>query len=255
MLAGAVLREYRQVEYPDGNLTPKGWKPDYTIGRTMLSVDLGIRSPAALLWVEDLALGAWVVTREWTPDQVSISDLCQLLLRTTAPRRLATQGKIPIDKVVIDPAGHARSSQTGHADADVWAMAYPVGYGLRPAWERNPSRRGVVEGITRLAISLETRRVLFASDMIMSGMSADPKARTLARSLTGYRWDSRNPTVPMKDGIHDHQIDALRYGHREVMWDNRPRAAVPSEQQPEAPRSGRARPPAQIDPAMGLDSR
>lgn len=227
IMEGAVLKEYRQAPYPQGNLTPDGWKPNYAQNRTMLSVDLGIRSPHALLWVEDVELGAWVVVKEWAPDHVSISELCQMILKDAVPRKgLIAPNKAPIDKIVIDPAGIARTAQTGHADADVWAMNPPIGFGLRPSWERDPTRRGVVEGLTRMAISLESRKLLFAQDLIASGMRVDAKKRSLAKALVNYKWDDKNQSRPLKDGFNDHAIDALNYGHREVLWDGKPKQPI-----------------------------
>ena len=223
VLEGAIFKEYRQTAYPDGNIAPADWAPDYANSRTVLAADLGIRHPAVLLAVEDVRLGAWVVTKEWMPDQITITELCQLLLKDTVPRNPnISHGppgtRIPVDQIIIDPAGAARSGQTGNADADVWAMLPPIGYGLRPTWERDQTRRGVVDGITRVCLNLERRSLLFTGDLIARGMAVAAKKRSLAKSLVGYRWDDKNKARPMKDGFFDHAADALNYLNRHVMW-------------------------------------
>ena len=55
-------------------------------------------------------------------------------------------------------------------------------------------------------------------EMVGDSSGSTATKRTLARALTGYRWDERAPGRPAKDGTHDHHADTLRYAVREVLW-------------------------------------
>lgn len=192
---------------------------DYAHQRTMLAMDFGLRHPCALLLVE-LAKGRWHVTREWAPDDETLPDFLVRLAVELVPRRLWQPGsqRIPLDAIVADPAGAARSAQTGIADLDLVALAPPKGLGILPRVERDPERRDIVSGCTRVNLALERGALTVERAMYDAGLRAPATKRTLARALTGYRWDERQPGRPAKDGTHDHHADTLRYAVREVLW-------------------------------------
>jgi len=187
--------------------------------RTMLALDFGIRHPCALLLVE-LTRGRWHVLREWAPDDETLPDFLARLGAELVPRRLWTAGSrhLPVDSIVADPAGAARSAQTGVADLDLVALAPPRGLGILPRVERDPERRDIVSGCTRVNLALERGALTVDRTLYDSGLRAPASRRTLARAMTGYRWDERAPGRPSKDGTHDHHADCLRYAVREVLW-------------------------------------
>jgi hypothetical protein len=192
---------------------------DYGQHRVMLAMDFGLRHPCALLLVE-LGKGRWHITREWAPDDETLPDFMTRLAVELVPRRLWQQGsqRIPIDSIVADPAGAARSAQTGIADLDLVALAPPRGLGILPRVERDPERRDIVSGCTRVNLALERGALTVERSMYEAGLRAPANKRTLARAMTGYRWDERQPGRPSKDGTHDHHADTLRYAVREVLW-------------------------------------
>lgn len=220
---GQALYAYSSKDYADGGNVLRGHPIDYRHMRTMLALDLGYRSPAALLFVEVMR-GVWCITREWAPDRTTLPDLCEVLARDTCPRRDWAPGdrRAPIDELVVDPAGDAMNAQTGHPDLDLLARQQPSGMGLYPIIETEQDRRSVAGGVTRLNLALEKRLLLVSGKLVDAGQSAPEDHRTLIRAIQGYAWDPRNPAKPKKDGKWDHHIDAMRYGQRRVLWDALP---------------------------------
>ena len=210
--------------------------PDYSTQRTMLSLDFGLRHPACILLVER-SRGAWVAVREWAPDDETLPDLLARLSLDVVARRhwQESDKRTPLDVVVCDPAGAARSAQTGIADLDVIARHAPHGLGMVPRIERDPERRDIVAGCTRVNLALERGALTIERTLYDAGLRAPAARRTLARAMTGYRWDARQPGRPAKDGHHDHHADALRYAVREVLW------TLPDPGRPAAQRPQRAR--------------
>jgi hypothetical protein len=187
--------------------------------RCLLAMDFGLRHPAVLALAET-GRNRWCVVREWAPDDEALPDLLARLAADCVPRRHWTPGdrRIPLDMVVVDPAGAARSAQTGASDLDLVRAAHPQGLGMVPIIERDPARRDIVSGCTRVDLALERGALTVARQLYEAGLRAPAGRRTLARALSGYRWDARQPGRPAKDGTHDHHADALRYAVRHVLW-------------------------------------
>lgn len=228
---GQVLYAFAPESYPTGSLAPSGWRLDPASMRIALSVDFGLRHPAALLFAEDLALGAWVVCREWAPDDCSTPELARMLARDLAGVRL--------DLLYADPAGQARNAQTRMSELDVLGQPAPDGLGRRPVVTMSPERRDILAGCTRLNLALERRRLLVAPDLHAAGLRAPAGKRTLARALSGYRIDERTGQ-PAKDGVHDHAIDAMRYFAQHQLWTHSPvagRIRLGSDDKPQPTRA------------------
>lgn len=230
---GQVLYAFSGRDYPEGNVL-RGHAIDWRHTRTMLVVDLGYRSPAVLLFAE-VWRGTWCVVREWAPERTTLPDLCEMLAADVCPRRDWTPGgpRLPVDELVVDPAGDAMNDQTGHPDLALLARPQPAGLGLYPIVETDRARRLIAPGCQRLNLALERRLLLISGRLYDAGQAAPDTHRTLIRAIQGYAWDPRNPAKPRKDGVHDHHIDALRYGHRRVLWEALPPSAV-SDRMPRA---------------------
>lgn len=235
---GQIVEEYIPRLEPDGVLTD--WTPDYRRARTVLAMDLGLNNPHALLAAEDAERGRWVIMREWysTGRPITLGEFCRRIAADALPRRMAGS-RIPIDEVVTDPAGAAHSAQTGHSDLDLIALAPPDGLGMRPIIETIPERRSVVGSLNRLRLAMERRRIMVHRSLAESG-AADESGRSIHRSLLAYRWDPRGREEPMKDGVSDHAVDALRYLARRVMWHVVEPVEVPRVERPERPSGIRA---------------
>jgi hypothetical protein len=214
---GQIVSEYRAAIWPDGSWVE--WLPNWAKTRTVLGIDPGVNNPHAVLLAEDAELGRWVAVREWysTGRHITIAEFCRRISRDCAPRHRWDGKRIPLDAVVADPAGKAASAHTGASDLDLFAMAQPDGLGMRPNVETIPERRSVVGGLNRMRVAVERGRLLFSAEMMRAGAMA-PDERSLHKSLLAYRWDPRGAEEPMKDGISDHAVDALRYAWRAVAW-------------------------------------
>lgn len=229
---GQIVEEFvPSLEVPGspgegGSLTD--WVPDWEQARTLLAMDLGANNPHALLAAEDVQRGRWVIMREWyrvgrkiSPDGTvtTLGQFAGLINRDTVLRKDWRRGdnRIPIDEVVADPAGAAVNAQSGHSDLEMLAGARPDGLGIRPLVETIPERRSVMGSLNRLRLAIERRRLMFSRAMIEAGQR-ESTGRSLAKSLAGYRWDPRGRDEPLKDDVHDHAVDALRYGCRRVLW-------------------------------------
>ncbi len=216
---GQIVEEYRAGLEPGGSWVD--WTPDWSQTRTLLAMDLGVNNPHAILFAEDTERGRWVVMREWysTGRHLTIAEFCRRINADCCPRRFWKPGDhaIPLDEVVADPAGRSVSAQTGHSDLDLIASARPDGLGLRPIVETIPERRSVLGSLNRMRVAIERGRLMFSRAMMETG-AKDDTSRSLHRSLLGYRWDPRGRDEPLKDDVHDHAVDALRYGARRILW-------------------------------------
>ena len=240
---GGVFREYVAAsESAGGHWTD--WEPTDRKGtRFVLVADLGIRWPHAGLFAEDLGGNRWVCLAEWAPDNATIADLSRAMARQCVPRAQWPQGdaRWPVDQFIIDPAGGEQRLPNGQPQAQLWGMPPPDGFGMYPTWERDAGRRGIVDGCMRVNFALHKRALMFSRRMMEAGMQAPPKVRTLARCMTGYRWDPKNPDSPDKDNFHDHGADMTRYFVRALLWSlkdaaamARPRADTPAPPPPDA---------------------
>lgn len=220
---GQVLSNWRADTFPDGNLVD-GWRPDPSRMVTV-ALDFGLRRPSVLFLQFDPTLDAWVTFRELHPDNTLTPELAARILEVAWPRAWrdhAPPGRLLFDEVICDPAGVARNVQTGISDIDLLAEPPPKGLGIRAFYETEPARRFIPAGVIRLRrlIGYEgRRRLLMTREMWDEGVRAPQKTRSLAKSIQGYRYPDRGGNEPLKDGINDHAIDALRYFAVRHGWD------------------------------------
>lgn len=196
---------------PERNvLRDPAWKPDPANRRVAIVADLGINNPCALVAVEDVERGAWVIVADWEPDDMSTIDFARhLAAKGCAPRDHGSPAW-PLDIVTGDRVGDGRDRQTGVKDFAIFAQAPPDGIGRRPVVSQDPVRRSVAAGIERVNLALERGRILIWGKVYDEGITAPPKQRTLARAMTGYRY-REGTTEPLKDDVNDHAADCLRY--------------------------------------------
>jgi hypothetical protein len=206
--SGAVFAEFRRALAPAGNLIRL---PDRRDRPTWLGLDFGFRRPAAV-WVQELcgpeapdcgaaagpAPPAYVVVDEFVPEDCPID-------RFIAAVRARPY---PLVGAFGDPAGAGRQS-TGDSDIRRFAEA---GICVRVCRDRLRSR--VLYGIQLLqSLVLDgagRRRLLLSAD---AGGSC--RVPTVLAALERYAWPAGRAgpgrEEPVKDGTHDHPIDALRY--------------------------------------------
>lgn len=221
---GAVYSQWRPTRYPDGNITPPGWKYDPAM-RGYLAVDWGRRHPSALVIVEDPVLGADVIAAELNPEGVSIHEFAGLLWRIARPRRDWTAGTYAIDAGVGDKAGQARHEQTVRSNFEALARSHADGgFGLMLtcAYQRFAERVNIANGVRQVRDRIHHdhhgRRLLMTPEAWAASTSGD--GVSFARALQSYVYRPGTDT-PAKNG-QEHPLDALRYFVAEFRWYDEP---------------------------------
>ncbi len=204
--AGQVLDTWRPDPYPLGNIID-GWarRPDH---KTVATIDFGMRKPAVVALAFDAKLDAWVAFDEDAPDNCLTHELVRAILSHGWPLVEAT----------CDPAGGARNAQTGRSDIDLIRRQPPDGLGCPILFETDAQKRDIRAGVIRMRKAIESRRLLITRELWERGMRAPRTQRTLARSILGYRYPDKGGGEPLKDGVNDHFIDALRYFAMRHLW-------------------------------------
>tara|TARA_B100001094_G_scaffold193314_1_gene187228 strand:+ start:24301 stop:25812 length:1512 start_codon:yes stop_codon:yes gene_type:complete len=231
---GAVYNDWLPEVYPYGNIAPQGWTPDPS-QVTHLAVDFGMRSPSGLVITQapELGPGVSVIWKEAAPSQASVFDLATILKKDlrqiNAPpvwpnnRNDAPPGAIPITSIVGDRAGRNRRDDGALSSSiDDLSQAPAVGgLGLRCRYTDDPKRVNVLSGIRilwrQICDNSGTRRLLCSHDLWHYG--GELNDRSFAACITGYRWQpGSGKEVPLKDGMTDHTMDALRYWAINTKW-------------------------------------
>lgn len=181
-------------------------------------MDFGFRAEAVLLLAGVDAEGVVTVIREHAAAGVRVVEHARMLKEWLSEigRERHERGEgdgLPavLTMIGVDPAGRARSDQTGESSIDVLKTE---GFTVR-------SRASRIEaGIALVRARLEPAwsRVSVDRADASSGGRSTPKLRVcrsctrLIECLTRYRYPESNPeaTEPKKDGF-DHACDALRY--------------------------------------------
>lgn len=235
---GAVYAGWEQRPYPDGNLTPLDWTPDRIRGcQTDVALDFGARFPAGLVISRDPDLDAWIIWSEAQPDGtgggIAVVDLCRQLMRGIpsigAPGvwPLHRMHQVPAEglpRVALTGAVGDRSGANTRDDAALSSAIGdvalpPVAGGLGMVMRQGhdtPSgeRRDIIAGVRlvqRLICNGAGRRRLLCWHRLWEWGDA-AEGRTLRKCLLGYRWATGSGgDIPLKDGTHDHAMDALRY--------------------------------------------
>jgi hypothetical protein len=155
---------------------------------TSLAIDFGFANPFVCLWLQTDGAITHVVD-EYVQDQRTIDEhIVELRAR---------QWPSP-SQIACDPAGSGRNEQTGLSSVQQLRRA---GFVVRHRSSR------IVDGVERVRAALRPAAgepTLFVH----------PRCKHLIRSLMAYRYGAvagGASELPVKDGEHDHLIDALRY--------------------------------------------
>jgi hypothetical protein len=151
-----------------------------------LGVDFGFAAPFVCLWILEAPDGSRHVIDEYVQDgRVTHEHVEQIRLRPWGDP----------EALCCDPAGKARNDQTAQSNVDALRAA---GFLVRTR------HSGIVDGVEMIRAALcpaEGEPTLFVH----------PRCVRLIKALHAYRYGERGGEVPLKDGEHDHLIDALRY--------------------------------------------
>ncbi len=156
------------------------------------AIDFGFVNPFVCLWIQTDYEGTVRVIREYQQSRRTITDnAAQIISLTPCPESGVTA-------TFCDPAGNQHSDITGTNCVQE----------LRRAGMRVRScKSGILEGIEKI------RRAM-RDGSGNSRLLIDPSCKSLIKSLETYHYpdSTKAPSeLPVKDGMSDHHIDALRY--------------------------------------------
>lgn len=189
--------------------------PPASAGRAELSlaIDFGFANPFVCLWVRHDDRAVHVIDEYVQPQRTLVEHLSQIQQKDYGT----------VAWVGCDPAGGARSEQTGDS---------PVGVLRRAGYRVRCRRSRVVDGLEAIRVALRPAAgfdppTSGAPTRVAPGSSptappprlfVHPRCVRLIRALQCYRYadPSTDPVtatseLPLKDGEHDHLVDALRY--------------------------------------------
>ena len=152
--------------------------------RTWLAMDFGYVAPFVCLFIRTAADKSTHVFDEYVQDQ-------RMLEEHLVEVRRRFNGEVY--RVACDPAGKQRNDQTSHSNVQL----------LRKQFTVRCRSSQIVDGVEKI------RRALKPAHGGPS-LFIHPRCTRLIRALLSYRYEGQSE-VPMKDGVHDHLIDALRY--------------------------------------------
>ena len=155
------------------------------------SLDFGFVNPFVCLWIQVEPSGIVRVIDEYVRSRATISVHAEVI-----------RGRTPVAEEQVaatfcDPAGAGVNDVTGSsAVRELRALGIPVRY----------RRSGILEGIELI------RRAVCSGDG-KSSLIISPRCQRLIEAMQCYHYpDSGVPgELPLKDGLYDHPIDALRY--------------------------------------------
>jgi hypothetical protein len=181
---------------PALHVRPVDYDPNLPLYR---SLDFGFANPFVCLWIQVDSDGTVRVIDEYIRSRATI-DVHATELKTRTPG-----GESRVTATFCDPAGAGANDVTGtSAVRELRSLGINVRY----------RRSGITEGIELI------RRAIRAGDG-KSRLIISPQCPRLIEALTCYHYpdsptagDSRKgccAELPLKDGVYDHPIDALRY--------------------------------------------
>jgi hypothetical protein len=188
--AGTVYADFSRAD----NVRDLDWEPDL---ETVAAVDFGYNT-AVVLWCQVTSREDGTeelrVLDEWVEHQVTTEAIAQHIAGHRWYQHLVA--------IYCDPAGESHSPQTGLTDVALLRQSLH-----RPVrWPRRPEDRGIRSGVDRV-------RSLIRSADGTRRLFVHPRCRRLIDDLEHYRYPDTGSKLdePLKDGVHDHTMDALRY--------------------------------------------
>lgn len=166
---------------------------DYDAGLPLYrAIDFGFVNPFVCLWIQVDSAGCIRVIDEYIRSRATIDiHARQIKLRTPCSEEAVTA-------TFCDPAGAGVNDVTGTS-----SVKQLQSMGIRTKFRQSR----ILEGIELI------RRALRTGDSQIK-LIISPQCPRLIESLQCYHYpDSMGPAgeLPLKDGIYDHPIDALRY--------------------------------------------
>ena len=202
-------------EYVDLHDPQSGWFVDHRTSsslKTILAVDPGYRR-SAWLWIQEVSPTQWVVVDQMMPDDKSDEANVQAV----------NDRGIPIDEVWCDPASDQTESTMS---LDTITMLQQI----KGRTKNGPAISYITGPYRSLSYGVDKVRTLFGDGdkqptrlkfarSLIAQEATMAKGRTprgILRDVMAYQYpemkDGRSVSDdPLKDGVHDHANDALRY--------------------------------------------
>jgi hypothetical protein len=145
--------------------------------------------------------GSWIVFDELVPDEMTTEGLAN---------QVKAKG-YRVTRICCDPAGDGTQTATGLSDVKVLRAA---GFN-EIKWVTTPWLRHIPTGVRMVEALLRNSRAEMR--LFVAKQLDNPRAkRGVVKDLQAYRYpepkDGRPvKDQPLKDGVHDHSMDALRY--------------------------------------------
>jgi hypothetical protein len=156
------------------------------------AIDFGFVNPFVCLWIQVDGDGCVRVVDEYVRSRAAIDVHADEIKRRTPC------GEEAVSATFCDPAGASRNDVTGTS-----TMKELGSMGIRTRYRRSD----ILGGIELI------RRALHAGDG-SSKLVISPRCVRLIEAMQCYHYPDRTgdvAEVPLKDGVYDHPIDALRY--------------------------------------------
>jgi hypothetical protein len=151
-----------------------------------LAVDFGYKNPLAALFIARGVDGRVYVVDESVQSERTLDEHIE---------RWKERPWL-FSRIACDPAGASRNEQTGKSAVQVLKGA---------GFTVSHTKSGILEGVERI------RRLIRPATGTPT-LVIHPRCEKLIRALSEYRYDEKsNSELPLKDGVTDHPIDALRY--------------------------------------------
>ena len=218
LLSGSVFKRFNRrhdhwfVDYEHQHATAQGKE-------TFLAIDPGYRR-SSVLWVRELNPEApsWVVFHQMQLDNTSMREVVDQIIAWNA----ATNTQI--DRIWVDPAAETREITTGTSVMKE-LRRIPQRGRKRSIFTLAGRAREVLWGIEKVRSMIGDPRNdiqprIFFSEHLRNGeksvgMPGAP-ARGIIRSLAGLKYPEHKPDRPiddnpLKEGVFEHAVDALRY--------------------------------------------
>jgi hypothetical protein len=159
--------------------------PIASAGEMTLAIDFGFHNPFVCLWIRDSGDAVHVIDEYIQPQRTVADHIAQI----------ETRGHGAVRRVCCDPSGAGRNEQTAESNVQ---MLRRHGYHVLTRGSR------IVEGIEQIRAALQPAA---GKPTIV----IHPRCARLIDALQKYRYPTGGGELPVKDGTHDHLIDALRY--------------------------------------------
>ncbi|HEV8292133.1 MAG TPA: hypothetical protein VGP94_09420 [Tepidisphaeraceae bacterium] len=150
-----------------------------------LGIDFGYCAPFVCLWIAAYGEGFYVLD-EYVQEKQTMDVHIEVIRRRP-------HGYVRF--AACDPAGSAKNEQTAKSNVEALADA---GFTVKKR------RSFIVDGLEKI------RAVLRPADGAPR-LFIHPRCKRLIAAMKAYRYREGGGEVPIKDGEHDHLIDALRY--------------------------------------------